>query len=101
MILASGRGLAHALGGRSGRVVQVQRSWGVPRNLDTQQFDGGPASKIDVGNAVAGAPRGRERIERIAPEGCGFDAASFCGVTGECKLMRRINNWSKFISKNT
>ena len=62
MILAPGRGLAHALGGRSGRVVQVQRSWGVPGNLDAQQFDGGPASKIDVGKAAAGA-RGRERIE--------------------------------------
>ena len=80
MILASGRGLA-ALGGRSGRVVQVQRSWGVPGNLDAQQFDGGPASKIDVGKAVAGA-RGRERIERIAPKGCGCDAASLRGRGG-------------------
>ena len=81
MILASGRGLARALGGRSGRVVQVQRSWGVPGNLDAQQFDGGPASKIDVGKAVAGA-RGRERIERIAPKGCGCDAASLRGRGG-------------------
>ena len=82
MILASGRGLAHALGGRSGRVVQVhQRSWGVPGNLDAQQFDGGPASKIDVGKAAAGA-RGRERIERIAPKGCGCDAASLRGRGG-------------------
>ena len=81
MILASGRGLAHALGGRSGRVVQVQRSWGVPGNLAAQQFDGGPASKIDVGKAAAGA-RGRERIERIAPKGCGCDAASLRGRGG-------------------
>ena len=81
MILASGQGLAHALGGRSGRVVQVQRSWGVPGNLDAQQFDGGPASKIDVGKAAAGA-RGRERIERIAPKGCGCDAASLRGRGG-------------------
>ena len=81
MILACGRGLARALGGRSGRVVQVQRSWGVPRNLDAQQFDGGPASKIDVGKAAAGA-RGRERIERIAPKGCGCDAASLRGRGG-------------------
>ena len=81
MILASGRGLTHALGGRSGRVVQVQRSWGVPGNLDAQQFDGGPASKIDVGKAAAGA-RGRERIERIAPKGCGCDAASLRGRGG-------------------
>lgn len=81
MILASGRGLARALGGRSGRVVQVQRSWGVPGNLDAQQFDGGPASKIDVGKAAAGA-RGRERIERIAPKGCGCDAASLRGRGG-------------------
>ena len=83
MILASGRGLAHALGGRSGRVVQVQRSPGEcpEKPFDAQQFDGGPASKIDVGKAAAGA-RGRERIERIAPKGCGCDAASLRGRGG-------------------
>ncbi len=59
----------------------IQRSWGVPGNLDAQQFDGGPASKIDVGKAAAGA-RGRERIERIAPKGCGCDAASLRGRGG-------------------
>ena len=53
----------------------------VPGNLDAQQFDGGPASKIDVGKAAAGA-RGRERIERIAPKGCGCDAASLRGRGG-------------------
>ena len=49
--------------------------------FDAQQFDGGPASKIDVGKAAAGA-RGRERIERIAPKGCGCDAASLRGRGG-------------------
>ena len=61
--------------------ASIQRSWGVPGNLDAQQFDGGPASKIDVGKAAAGA-RGRERIERIAPKGCGCDAASLRGRGG-------------------
>ena len=96
MILASGWGLARALGGRSGRVVQVQRSWGVPGNLDAQQFDGGPASKIDVGKAAAGARGGGRELRELLRRGA--DAMRrVCGVAGECKLMRRINKWTFLI----
>ena len=96
MILASGRGLAHALGGRSGRVVQVQRSWGVPGNLDAHSsLMVDQPRKSTSGRRQRARGGGRELRELLRR---GADAMRrVCGVAGECKLMRRINKWTFLI----
>ena len=91
-----GRGLAHALGGRSGRVVQVQRSWGVPGNLDAHSsLMVDQPRKSTSGRRQRARGGGRELRELLRR---GADAMRrVCGVAGECKLMRRINKWTFLI----
>ena len=96
VILACGRGLARALGGRSGRVVQVQRSWGVPGNLLTRSsLMVDQPRKSTSGRRQRARGGGRELKELLRR---GADAMRrVCGVAGECKLMRRINKWTFLI----
>ena len=79
-----------------GRVVQVQRSWGVPGNLDAHSsLMVDQPRKSTSGRRQRARGGGRELRELLRR---GADAMRrVCGVAGECKLMRRINKWTFLI----
>ena len=96
MILASGRGLAHALGGRSGRVVQVYRDPGeCPETLMRNSLMVDQPRKSTSGRRQRARGGGRELRELLRRDADAMRRV--CGVAGECKLLRRINKWTFLI----